>query len=94
MTPVAGARMMPPMSDRIVSLVPAERGWRALYSGEYPEDEESSRVVAWALTEDEEGVQEVVGMIVDPNDPSRIVRAPEGITSVATAFIRYGFRGD
>jgi hypothetical protein len=86
--------MMPPMSDRIVSLVPAERGWRALYAGEYPEDEESSRVVAWALTEDDEGVQEVVGMIVDPNDPSRIVPAAEGVTPVAVTFIRYGFRGD
>jgi hypothetical protein len=82
------------MVDRIVSLVPAERGWRALYAGEYPEDEESSRVVAWALTEDAAGAQEIVGMIVDPNDPSRIVPAPEGVTAVAVSFVRYGFRGD
>lgn len=82
------------MTNRIISLVPAERGWRALYAGEFPEDEESSRVVAWAVLEDEEGVQELVGMVVDPNNQTQLVPAVEGITPVATSFVRYGFRGD
>jgi hypothetical protein len=89
-----GALTIPSVQERIVSLVPAERGWRALYTGEYPEDDESSRVIAWALTEDESGGQEVVGLVVDPNNPSRIVPAEEGVTPVAVSFDRYGFRGD
>jgi hypothetical protein len=86
--------LCPSMADRFVSLVPAEQGWRALYAGEFPEDEESSRVVAWAVLEDEEGAQELVGMVVDPNNPTQIVPAVEGVTPVATSFLRYGFRGD
>jgi hypothetical protein len=43
------------VTDRIVSLVPAEPGWRALYRGEYAEDGESARVVAWALVESADG---------------------------------------
>jgi hypothetical protein len=87
-------RIIRSMADRIVSLVPAERGWRALYAGEFPEDEESSRVVAWAVVEDESGGQELVGLVIDPNNPTKIVPAEEGVTPVATSFLRYGFKGD
>jgi hypothetical protein len=80
------------VADRIVSLVPAEAGWQALYTGEYEEDAESARVVAWALVEDDKGGQRVVGMVVDPDDSTRIVFAPDGASSIAPEFDRYGFR--
>jgi hypothetical protein len=81
-----------PVPDRIVSLVPAEPGWQALYEGELEEDTESARVVAWALVEDEEGAQRVVGLVVDPAEPTRIVFASDGASELAPEFARYGFR--
>jgi hypothetical protein len=79
------------VDGRIVSLVPAEAGWRALYRGEYEEDAESARVVAWALVESADGSQNLVGMVVAPDEPTRIVPAPEGASAVAPQFDRYGF---
>jgi hypothetical protein len=81
-----------PVTERILSLVPAEPGWQALYRGEYEEDAESARVVAWALVEDEDGAQRVVGLVVDPADSTRIVFAPEGASEIAPEFDRYGYR--
>ena len=82
------------MAPRIRSLVPAEAGWRAFYRGEYQEDSESARVVAWALIEAENGDDEVVGFVVAVDEPTRIVPAPEGASAVAPEFDRYGFRAD
>jgi hypothetical protein len=79
------------VDGRIVSLVPAEAGWRALYRGEYEEDAESARVVAWALVETADGSQDLVGMVVAPDEPTRIVPAPEGASATAPEFDRYGF---
>jgi hypothetical protein len=79
--------------ERIVSLVPAEAGWQALYRGEYEEDTESARVVAWALVENDEGEQRVVGLVVHPDEPTRVVPAPDGASAIAPEFDRYGFRG-
>jgi hypothetical protein len=79
--------------ERIVSLVPAEAGWQALYRGEYDEDRESARVVAWALVENGDSDQRVVGLVVHPDEPTRIVPAPDGASALAPAFERYGFRG-
>jgi hypothetical protein len=80
------------VDDRIVSLVPAEPGWLAFYRGEYAEDEESTRVVAWALVESTDGTQSVVGMVLAPDERTKIVAAPEGASAVATEFDRYGFK--
>jgi hypothetical protein len=80
--------------DRIVSLVPAEPGWRAFYGGEYDYDAESARVVAWALVEDAKGAQRVVGMVVGGDDQTAIVPASEGASEFAPTFQRYGFKGD
>jgi hypothetical protein len=80
------------MADRIVSLVPAETGWRAFYGGEYDYDQESARVVAWALVEDAEGAQRMVGLVVDGDDQTAIVPASEGATEFAPTFERYGFK--
>ena len=80
------------MTPTIRSLVPAEAGWRAHYRGEYQEDAESARVVAWALVEAENGEHEVMGLVVAADDPTHIVLAPEGASAVAPDFDRYGFR--
>ena len=80
------------MPDRIVSLVPAEPGWLALYRGEYEEDAESARVVAWALVESADGTQALVGMVVASDEPTKIVAAPEGASALAPEFDRYGFK--
>ena len=82
------------MADRIVSLIPAETGWRAFYGGEDDYDAESARVVAWALSEDEAGVQRVVGLVVGGADQTSIVPAPDGASEFAPTFERYGFKGD
>ena len=82
------------MADRIVSLVPAEAGWRAIYGGEFDYDAESARVVSWALVEDDEGAQRVVGMVVGGADPTAIVPAADGASEFAPSFERYGFKGD
>lgn len=80
------------MDGRIVSLAPAEPGWRALYSGEYEEDRESVRVLAWALVESADGTQYVVGMVVAPDEPTKILPAPEAASALAPEFDRYGFQ--
>jgi hypothetical protein len=80
--------------ETIVSLVPAEAGWRALYRGEYEDDAESARVVAWALVENGDGERRVVGLVIDPADATRIVPAPEGASALAPEFDRYGFRDE
>ena len=77
---------------RIVSLVAAEPGWRALYRGEFADDEEFARVVAWALVEGEDGTQSVIGMVVDSTDPTRIVSASDAVSPAAPDFERYGFK--
>lgn len=81
------------VTDRIVSLVAAEPGWRALYRGEYAEDGESARVVAWALVESADGTQALIGLVVAPDEPTKIVAAPEGVSAIAPEFDRYGFKG-
>jgi hypothetical protein len=82
------------VAERIVSLIPAETGWRAFYGGEYDYDAESARVVAWALVEDDAGAQQVVGMVVGGADQTELVPAPEGASELAPTFERYGFKSD
>ena len=82
------------MALTIHSLVPAIAGWHALYRGEYEEDSESARVVAWALVEGEAGGHEVVGLVISPDNPTKILPAPEAASAVAPEFDRYGFRRD
>ena len=81
------------VTDRIVSLVAAEPGWRAIYFDDDHEDRELTRVVAWALVEDD-GAQDLIGLVIDSNDPTRIVPAPEGASATAPNFDRYGFKED
>jgi hypothetical protein len=82
------------MALTIHSLVPAVAGWHALYRGEYEEDSETARVVAWALVEGEAGEHEVVGLVISPDNPTKILPAPDAASAVAPEFDRYGFRRD
>ncbi len=98
--PRLGLRVLRPnaydatVADRIVSLVPAETGWRALYAGEHETDAESARIVAWALLEGDEGSQQVVGLVVSGADPTSLVPAPAAASELAPRFERYGFKAE
>jgi hypothetical protein len=78
------------VAERIVSLVPAESGWRAMYGSDGYPDAESARIVAWALLEDGDGAQRVVGLVVG-HDPTTLVPAPDAVSELAPRFERYGF---
>jgi hypothetical protein len=82
------------MADRVISLIPAETGWRAFYGDEWDAEMESARVVAWALVEDAAGAQRVVGMVVDGDRPTALVPATQAASEYAPQFHRYGFKGD
>jgi hypothetical protein len=73
----------------IQQLIPAEAGWKALFE-EPTEEITRSRILAWALANTGEAV-EIVGMIVDPLEPSRIIPAPGSSSPGGGAFSRYGF---
>jgi hypothetical protein len=77
---------------KIVSLVPAEPGWRAIYLGDDDEERELTRIVAWALVEADDGARVMIGMVIDSTDPTRIVAAPDGASETAHRFDRYGFK--
>lgn len=74
--------------SEIKGLIPAAEGWRALFG--HGSAAQRSRVVGWAIVPGESG-DEVVGLVVDPNDPSRIVPAPAAVDPETGAFTRYGF---
>ena len=81
------------MAEKIISLVSAESGWRAIYTdGEDEESRELTRIVAWALVEESEGERTVVGMVVDATDPTQIVPAPDGASLDTPVFDRYGYK--
>jgi hypothetical protein len=76
----------------IQQLVAAESGWRALFE-EPTEEITRSRVLGWALVQTGETV-EVVGMIVDPLEPTQIIAAPGSTSPGGGAFSRYSFQPD
>jgi hypothetical protein len=79
------------VADTIVSLIPAEAGWRAVYLGD-DETRELTRIVAWALVDRADGVRTVEGMVVDWGDPTQLVFAPDGGSLSAPRFDRYGYK--
>jgi hypothetical protein len=83
-----------PLSRKILQIIPADTGWRAVYEKEEPTFEtELSRLVAWALVEDPQGEREVVGLIVDPSDSTRLTFADAPPPDIAGELQRYGYKG-
>ena len=75
----------PPVPDKVVQIVPAESGWRAVYEdASDPTETELARVAAWALVENDTGAREIVGLVVDG---PRLVPAAE-----AGTLLRYGYK--
>jgi hypothetical protein len=75
---------------RITQLVPAEVGWKAVFTE--PDGSESlSRILAWAVASDDGDDHGVVGLIVDPAAPSRIVSAVDAVPPAGGAFTRYRY---
>ena len=69
----------------IKQLAATESGWRAVFAE--PDGSESlSRIVGWAVDGDE-----VVGLIVDPGAPAKIVPAPGASSPSGGRFNRYRF---
>ena len=77
---------------QIQQLVPAKSGWKALFE-EPTEEITRSRILGWAIVQTGNKV-EVVGMIVDPLDPAKIIAAPGANSPGGGAFSRYGFSPD
>ena len=72
---------------RIEQLVAAESGWKAVFK-EPDGAETMSRILGWAVADDGE---ELVGVIVDPAEPSRIVPAAGTASPGGGTFSRYRF---
>ena len=86
-TPATGA------GEKIVTIVPADAGWRAIYGGQGGGDESGlSRVVAWALVEDDAGQTRVVGLVVDPQNRANIVTATGTESAQAGTLTGYGYK--
>ena len=79
--------------EKIVTIVPADAGWRAIYGGQGgSEDSGLSRVVAWALVEDDSGQRKVVGLVIDPQNRSNIVTATGTESAQAGTLTGYGYK--
>jgi hypothetical protein len=70
-------------------MIPAEAGWKALFELD-GEEVGRSRVIGWAGVRHDDTV-EVVGIIVDPNDPGTLVVARDVIDPNGGDFARYGY---
>ena len=76
-----------------MTIISADSGWRAIYGGQSSADESGlSRVVAWALVEDDAGDRRVVGMVVDPQNRSNIVTATGTESAQAGTLTGYGYK--
>ncbi len=78
--------------EKIVTIVPADAGWRAIYGGGSGEESGLSRIVAWALVEDPSGDRRVVGMVIDPQNRSSIVTASGSESAQAGTLTGYGYK--
>ena len=79
--------------ERVVTIITADSGWRAIYGSQGgSEDSGLSRVVAWALVENDAGERRVVGMVVDPQNRSSIVTATGTESAQAGTLTGYGYK--
>jgi hypothetical protein len=74
---------------RIEQLVQAEPGWRAVFK-EPDGSETVSRILGWAATGTADE-SELVGLVVDPSEASRIVAAPDAVSPDGGSFTRYRY---
>jgi hypothetical protein len=73
------------MPEKIVDIVQADSGWRAVFEDPLDASEtELARVAAWALVEGDGGEREVVGLVVEG---ARLVPADQ-----AGTLLRYGYK--
>jgi hypothetical protein len=70
-------------------MIAAESGWRALFAVD-GEEVGRSRVIGWGSVEGKDG-PELVGVIIDPNDPTRLVAASEVTDPSGGVLLRYAF---
>jgi len=77
------------MGSKIAWMVSAEPGWKALY-GIDGDEVGRSRVIGWAGIDSTDKTN-VVGIVVDPNDPTQLVLATEITDPSGGELIRYGF---
>ena len=90
---VGGAASAGGTGERIVTVISADSGWRAIYGGQTSGEESGlSRVVAWALVENDAGERRVVGLVVDPQDRATIVTATGTESAQAGALTGYGYK--
>jgi hypothetical protein len=74
---------------RIEHFATAEPGWKAVFRE--PDGKESlSRILGWATVGGEDDV-ELVGMIVNPAGPSRIIPATTAHSPAGGSFVRYRY---
>ena len=79
--------------EKIVTIVTADAGWRAIYGGQASGEESGlSRIIAWALVEDDSGDRKVVGLVVDPQNRSNIVSASGSESAQAGTLTGYGYK--
>ena len=90
---VVGSAAAGTTGEKIVTIVTADAGWRAIYGGQAGGEESGlSRIVAWALVEDDTGGRQVVGMVVDPQNRSNIVTATGSESASAGTLTGYGYK--
>jgi hypothetical protein len=89
---VGGAATADATGGKIVTVIPADSGWRAIYGGQGADESGLSRVVAWALVEDDAGDRRVVGLVVDPQDRTNIVAATGTESMHAGTLTGYGYK--
>ena len=70
-------------------MIAAEPGWKALF-GVDGEEVSRSRVIGWASVASDEKT-ELAGIIVDPNDPTRLVAANTVTDTGGGELFRYAY---
>jgi hypothetical protein len=79
------------MDSKVSWMIAAEPGWKALY-GIDDDEVGRSRIVGWAGVERNGGIV-LVGVVVDPNDPTQLVPADDVVDPSGGELMRYGFAG-
>jgi hypothetical protein len=71
-------------------MIAAEPGWKALFHDDDGDEVGRSRVIGWGSFRRGNSTK-IVGIIVDPNDPTQLIPATEASDPYGGEFSRYGF---